>query len=76
MKVTKRNNKLFLHSELLDKNLNIKHIFSTVDFGNQGLHVGDIAEKVIENRKRLADFLYWCSSCNYLCSQANDECGR
>ncbi len=57
MKVSKRNNKLYLHSELLDKNLNIKHIFSTVDFGNQGLHVGDIAEKVIENRKRLADFI-------------------
>lgn len=50
-------NKRFLKSEILDDLGFVKHIFSTRDFGNQGLHVGDNREIVLSNRKKLSDEL-------------------
>lgn len=47
----------YLESSLLNKYSNIRHIFSTRDYGNVGLHVGDEKSKVIKNRKNLASVL-------------------
>lgn len=51
---TDNKNRRYLISEQLNKYSCIKHIFSTRDFGNQGLHVDDIYDNVIKNRKELA----------------------
>ena len=49
--------KRFLRSRMLDELEFMDHLFSTRDFGNQGLHVGDDPAKVQGNRKHLAQVL-------------------
>ena len=43
-----------LKSEKLEEFNFIEHSFSTRDFGNQGLHVGDIKSEVLKNRSQFA----------------------
>lgn len=50
-------NKRLLKSNSLEQIGFITHAFSTRDFGNLGLHVEDVKENVIENRKLFAQFL-------------------
>jgi hypothetical protein len=47
--------KRLLKSKILRKISFVEHAFSTRDFGNLGLHVDDIKDNVIENRKVFAE---------------------
>lgn len=49
--------KRLLKSNVLNQIGFIEHAFSTRDFGNLGLHVGDIKENVLENKKLFANSL-------------------
>ena len=51
------NDKRLLKSKKIDDIDFIEHAFSTRDFGNLGLHVGDIREHVLENRDQFAKAL-------------------
>lgn len=57
MDILTHNNKRLLKSNFLEQISFVEHAFSTRDFGNLGLHVGDIKENVIENRKLFAQSL-------------------
>lgn len=57
MNILNYKNKRLLKSDLIEQFSFIQYAFSTRDFGNLGLHVGDVQEKVIENRKLFADTL-------------------
>lgn len=46
--------KRLLKSKRVDNLDFIEHAFSTRDFGNLGLHVGDVSEHVLENRRKFA----------------------
>ena len=46
-------NKRILKSDMLNAINFIEHVFSTKDFGNQGLHVGDTKKDVLNNRMNL-----------------------
>ncbi len=55
MQILTYKNKRLLKSKLLEQFSFVQHAFSTKDFGNLGLHVGDIKENVIKNRRLFAE---------------------
>jgi polyphenol oxidase len=55
MDILTNKKKRLLKSNVLNQISYIEHAFSTRDFGNLGLHVGDIKYNVIENRKLFAE---------------------
>ncbi len=50
-------NRRLLKSNVLEQINFVEHAFSTRDFGNLGLHVGDIKENVVANRRLFAESL-------------------
>lgn len=57
MKILRNEYGRLLVSKIFDSLDFQKHAFSTRDFGNQGLHVGDEIEYVLQNRQKLTDSL-------------------
>lgn len=51
MDISEEKNRRSLHSPLLDELSFVQHLFSTRDFGNLGLHIGDDPQLVQANRE-------------------------
>lgn len=57
MNILTYKNKRLLKCNVLEQISFVQHGFSTRDFGNLGLHIGDIKENVMENRQLFAESL-------------------
>ena len=57
MEINGYQGKRYLRSSSLEELGFLEHLFSTRDFGNQGLHVGDDPEQVRNNRRQLSEVI-------------------